>query len=256
MSMVAYQLAKATHAPNLALIPFAGLVDVGRYPAGVSTAETNALESAHGFWGMDDLYEWLYQRGAIDAEIFTPAQIDAGGRINNSQVRRPDGSLMRLPGQAGIADVALLHRNLIMYVPRHSRRRFVADVDFLGGYREIALPAARAAIRLQQGHELVVTNLCQLRFDEVAGQFRVDSLHPGVSLAEVEDNTGFTLLHEPEIPLSPLPGDDVLRLIRDEIDPLGVRELEFVTSADRVPLLDAILERESVALRSARVGTS
>lgn len=244
MSTVAYQLAKRTHAPNLALIPFAGLVDVGLYPVGISTAEPNAIESAHDFWGMDDLYEWLYQKGRIDAEIFTPAEIDSHARVNNSVVFRPDGSMVRLPGQAGIADVAYLHRNLIMYVPRHTVQRFVPEVSYRGGERFLGLPTERAAANLQDGHVVVVTNLCQLRFDFAKRQFQLLTLHPGVTLEEVMDNTGFPLLHDGEISASPLPDAQVLRLIREVIDPNDVRELEFVRSADRLPAIDNILDRE------------
>jgi glutaconate CoA-transferase subunit A len=244
MSMVAYQLAKRTTAPNLALIPFAGLVDVGSYQVGVSTAETNALASAEDFWGMDDLYEWIYQRGAVDAEIFTPAQIDARARINNSQFFRSDGSLVRLPGQAGIADVAFLHRNLVMYVPRHTPQRFVGNVAWPGGDRHVFGADERARANLSPGRVIVVTNLCQLEFDGERRQFRVTSIHKGVTLDEIQRNTGFPLLVDGAPPMSPLPSPEILRMIREDIDPHRVRELEFVASADRLPALDLILEQE------------
>jgi glutaconate CoA-transferase subunit A len=250
MAMVAYQLAKRTTAPNLALIPFAGLVDVGLYPVGVSTAESNALASADDFWGMDDLYEWMYQRGSIDAEIFTPAQIDANARVNNSKVFRSDGSLVRLPGQAGIADVALLHGNLVMYVPRHTLQRFVSEVDWLGGDRHLFKADERQRANLSPGRVVVVTNLCQLEYDIDRMQFRVATLHPGVSLEEVQSNTGFPLLATDGLPISPVPAPDILRMIRVDIDPNRVRELEFVASADRLPALDLILDQELVSRHS------
>jgi glutaconate CoA-transferase subunit A len=247
MSMVAYQLAKRTTAPNLTLIPFAGLVDVGLYPVGVSTAESNALASAADFWGMDDLYEWMYQRGFIDAEIFTPAQIDAHARVNNSQVFRSDGTLVRLPGQAGIADVALLHGNLVMYVPRHTQQRFVKDVDWRGGDRHLFRAEERERTNLSPGRVVVVTNLCQLEFDVGPMQFRIVSLHPGISFEQVQSNTGFPLLGGDDLPISPVPGPEILRMIRVDIDPYRVRELEFVASADRLPALDLILDQERVS---------
>lgn len=244
MSTVAYQLAKRTHAPGLALIPFAGLVDVGLFSVGISTAETNALATAHGFWGMDDLYEWTYQKGRIDAEIFSPAEIDARARVNNSQVFRPDGTLVRLPGQAGIADVAFLHRNLIMYVPRHTVQRFVPEVSYRGGERVLSRPDDRARANLDEGRVIVVTNLCQLEYDYEVGQFRIISIHPGVTIGEVERNTGFPLLRETEIPISPTPDAATLDLIRNVIDPHALRELEFTRSADRLPAIDRILDSE------------
>jgi glutaconate CoA-transferase, subunit A len=241
LSMVAYQLAKRTHAPDLALIPFAGLVDVGTYRVGVQSAESSAAEGAHDFWGMDDLYEWLYQAGRIDAEIFCPAQIDQRAHINNSQVRRADGTVARLPGQAGIADVATLHRNLYMYVPRHSSRRLVQRVDFEGGARELVGDDEREAVGLHPGEVTVVTDLCVLRLDKGTRLLRLDSLHGGVSLADAQARTGFDLGADFDVPPSPEPPADILRLIRDEIDPLGVRQLETVRAAERGPLLHSLL---------------
>jgi glutaconate CoA-transferase subunit A len=245
VAMVAYQLAKHTHAPNMALIPFAGLVDVAPYPAGITSAEPNALASARDFYGMDELYEWIYQDGRIDAEIFCPAQIDERGHINNSRVLRPDGSWARLPGQAGIADVTILHRNLFMYVPRHSPRRLVHRVDFEGGARVLVTPEERAAVGLAPGEVTVVTDLCVLRLDHDSRRLRLDSLHRGVSHEDVQANTGFPLLALGEVQTSPEPPRDVLDLLRTVVDPLGLRDLETVGATQRGPLLRGLLAAEN-----------
>ena len=246
LAMVAYQLAKQTHAPGLALIPFAGTVDVGTYVVGVQSAEPNAVDTAHDFWGMDDLYEWLYQDGRIDAEIFCPAQIDRRAHINNSQVTRPDGTIARLPGQAGIADVATLHRNLYMYVPRHSPRRLVERVDFEGGSRALVTDEERAAVGLSPGEVTVVTDLCVFRLDKSSRLLVLDSLHAGVSLDEVRSRTGFAVEPTHAVPISPEPPRDILRLIREQIDPLGLRDLETVSAADRGPLISTLLAKDHV----------
>ena len=244
VSMVAYQLAKQTHAPTLAVIPFAGLVDVRPYPVGVASAERKALRVATAFWGMDDLYEQLYEAGRIDAEIFCPAQIDELANINNSLVRDGGAGVIRLPGQAGIADVATLHKNLYMYVPRHSPRRFVRRVDFRGGTRALVTDAERAAAGLSGGETTVVTNLCVLRLDKRVRRFRLESLHPGVEVTDVLEQTGFPLLVDDSIAPSAMPDADVLALLRHEVDPMGVRDLETVASSARAALLQRILESE------------
>jgi glutaconate CoA-transferase subunit A len=243
--MVAYQLAKHTHAPNLALIPFAGLVDVGPYAAGVSSAEPRAAASAHDFYGMDELYEWIYQDGRIDAEIFCPAQVDERGHINNSRVRRPDGSWARLPGQAGIADVATLHRNLYMYVPRHSPRRLVRRVDFEGGARALVTGEERAAVGLAPGEVTVVTDLCVLRLHHETRTLRLDSLHRGVRHDDVQAATGFPVLPIGVVAASPEPPREELDLLRRVVDPLGLRDLETVDAAHRGPLLRRLLADET-----------
>ena len=244
VSMVAYMLAKLTHAPSLALIPFAGLVDVDFYPVAVGGAESRALEHAHGFWGMEDLYEYLYQAGRIDAEIFCPAQVDQHADINNSSVLR-DGLPVRLPGQAGIADVATMHRNLYMYVPRHSPARLVGSLDVRGGSRYLVSDDERAAAGFQAGDVTLVTDLCVLRQDKSTRLLQVESLHPGVDFADVVAATGFPLTPRADLPVTPVPDPETLHLIRRVVDPHGVRNIETVPSAGRRALLDAILSHEA-----------
>jgi hypothetical protein len=56
---------------------------------------------------------------------------------------------------------------------------------------------------------------------------QVVSVHPGVTVDEVVDATGFELLVPDEVPESRLPTDEELRLIREVIDPDGLRKAEF-----------------------------
>jgi len=152
--------------------------------------------------------------------------------------------MVRLPGQAGIADVATLHRNLYLYVPRHNRDRLVAEVDFAGGVRALVTDEERRSAGLQPGEITMVTNLCVLRFDKTERRFRLESTHPGVSPADVVAATGFALDVPDSVPTSAVPGPEILRLLRTVVDPLGVRDLETVPAAARGALLQRILDAE------------
>jgi hypothetical protein len=55
---------------------------------------------------------------------------------------------------------------------------------------------------------------------------RVRWLHPGVSVGDVVDNTGFELDFPDMIPTTPEPTDDELRLIREVLDPDHRRKTE------------------------------
>jgi len=48
---------------------------------------------------------------------------------------------------------------------------------------------------------------------------QVESLHPGVSFARVQENTGFEMLAAPEVSQTEPPTKEELRILRDEIDP-------------------------------------
>jgi len=68
----------------------------------------------------------------------------------------------------------------------------------------------------------VITNLAVLSFDEETKRMQIDSLHPGVRLEQVIENTGFELLIPSEIRETIPPTDQELDLLRDEIDPDGL----------------------------------
>jgi hypothetical protein len=55
---------------------------------------------------------------------------------------------------------------------------------------------------------------------------RLRTIHPGVTVEEVETATGFDLVVPDEVPDSRLPTPDELQLIRTVIDPDGLRERE------------------------------
>ena len=93
--------------------------------------------------------------------------------------------------------------------------------------------ATRAAATLGAAarfHELraVVTDLCVFDFETPDGRARLKSLHPGVTIEDVQSATGFTLLlPEGDIPVTDLPSGEELRILRDEVDPTGMRLREF-----------------------------
>jgi hypothetical protein len=73
-------------------------------------------------------------------------------------------------------------------------------------------------------------------------------IHPGVTVEEAQAATGFTITVSPNLASTPLPTAEELRLIRTEIDPLGMRRLEFVAGKERSPLLRALIESEEAAI--------
>jgi glutaconate CoA-transferase subunit A len=248
LSLVAYQLARLTHAPKLSLLAFAGHVDVGAYPSGILLAEPFAYRTGHALWGMDDGQDLLYQRGAIDAEIFTPAQMDGDGNLNNTRIGTGPLPTVRLPGQAGIADVTVLHRNLYIYAARHDRRRFVERVDFRGGHRGLLGDVDRADRGLPLGRTLVVTSLGVFELRERTRRLELISVHRGHTTEEVKRATGFSFEVAAELDQTAEPTREELRLIRTQIDPFGLRKLEFVPSRGRRPLIRRILADELTLL--------
>jgi hypothetical protein len=55
---------------------------------------------------------------------------------------------------------------------------------------------------------------------------RLRSLHPGVSVDEVVEATGFELVIPDDVPRTRLPTDEELRVIREVVDPADARSSE------------------------------
>ncbi len=147
LAATSYLLAKATHAPGLAiLMTSGGLLDVAVRPMLLSLGEALDVASAVAQCGGEDSYRWYYQQGRVSCEVVTAAQIDRRARTNNVEVTSPSGRRVRLPGQGGMADVADLHQNFILYLTRQSPLSLV-QLGRAGQRGPIAVQRGRAAAR-------------------------------------------------------------------------------------------------------------
>jgi acyl CoA:acetate/3-ketoacid CoA transferase beta subunit len=72
----------------------------------------------------------------------------------------------------------------------------------------------------------VVSNLAVLDFDTPDHRMRLRSVHPGVTVDDVVAATGFELAVPDEVPQTRLPDDEELRVMREVLDPKGLRERE------------------------------
>jgi glutaconate CoA-transferase subunit A len=225
-----------------------GLIDVADRPMVMTLAEPLDFQSAVLHCGGDDSYHWYYQRGRVTHEVVSAAQIDRNGNTNNIEVVSPSGKRIRLPGQGGMADVANMHKNFLLYLTRHSPLSFVERVDYVSAARGLFTDEERAAAGYQPGVVQLITNLGVFALHPEHREFELVLIHPGVTIDAVQGATGFTLRLAPDVQVTPAPAPDELRLIRREVDPLGMRRLEFVAGKERGPLLAALIASEEAAI--------
>jgi hypothetical protein len=155
------------------------------------------------------------------ALMATPAQVDGVCNANLSVVGDHARPKVSFGGTRGLPDARAIH----FVLPAHSPRQLVAKVDFV---------STAAAHRDEP--PMLFTELCMMRWSKAANRWRLDSIAPEVSLDEVRARTGFAFDVAEKPALLEDPPPDVVRLL-DEIDPLGVRDLDFI--AGRKDLLDA-----------------
>lgn len=242
LANVAYRLAKATHAPGMIIATMScGHLDVAPSPMILSLLESLDGETAAAHAGGDDTYSTYYQAGAVTHEIVAAAKVDRRGRVNTIAIDKPSGGVIRLPGQGGMADVANMHRDYLLYVPRHSPLSVVNEVEIASSARGLLTEAERAPHGYRTGHAFVFTDLCVFRLDPETRELIVAETMPGISQQRVREATAFPVSFDPDCREVALPDPAVLSVLRNRIDPLGLRRLEFVSAKERTALLNEIL---------------
>ena len=216
--LLAATLAQRLHGPGLTILFEGGtigaFVEPGQLPP--STNEQRCTRRANMVLSSTDVL-LLLQRGYIDIGFMGGAQIDQFGNLNSSFIGDPNDPTTRLPGTGGGNDISSLTEMIVAM--KHEKRRFVGKVDFItspgfirGGHRrqESGLVAG--------GMYRVVTDLGIMGFDDESRRMKVLALHPGVSVEEIQDNTGFELLVPDDLAVTQPPSERELSVLR-HLDP-------------------------------------
>lgn len=216
--MLAASLAQRMHAPNLVTVfEFGGtgaiLEDLPLAVGGQSTFH-RAIAAA----GICDVME-AAQRGFIEYGFLGGAQIDPYGNLNSTVIGDFKRPKVRLPGSGGGNDVGS-HCWQTIAIMRQDRRRFVERLDFLTTPGYLTGPGAREAAGLPPGTGpyRVVTNLAILGYHPDTKRMMLLATQPGISTAQVVENTGFELVIPNQVDSNPPPTEDELHILRDEVD--------------------------------------
>ena len=243
LAYASYILAKITHAPNITLLAYAS-VDTRPFQLSFTRAEAAATRGAALMWTMLEDLNSVHLKGRGDVEAISSIQADQYGNINLSVVGEYDKPLLRGPGGAGAPEVIKMHRKMIGYFPSHTTRTFVPKVDVITGTRYVIGAKERVKAGYRPGPIRYITNLAVISKEEKDNPFKIDSLHPGVSVEQVVENTGFELEVPRDIPETEKPTKEQIRLIREEIDPYGTIAFDFKPGKERLGYLNEILQKE------------
>jgi acyl CoA:acetate/3-ketoacid CoA transferase beta subunit len=211
--MIGGRLARATFEPDLMMTDGEAML-VADDRAFFAPDDSRTIETYNPYRAMFDVV-WSGRRHVM----MGASQIDSYGNQNfaaiGSDYSKPKVQLLGFRGAPGntINDVTSY------WIPNHSKNVFVERVDVVCGIgydraAELGPTAARY-------HELrrVVTNLCVLDFEGRDHRMRLRSIHPGVTVDDVVEATGFELEFAEDVDQTPIPDDDELHLIADVIDP-------------------------------------
>jgi glutaconate CoA-transferase subunit B len=218
---LACNLARRTHAPNLQMIYEAGVIGARPSRLPLSIGDPSLVSGASSVCGMYDLFSFYLQRGNVDVGFLGGAQIDRFGNINATVIGDYEHPKVRLPGSGGSQEIAAWANRCYIMTP-HQKRRFPEKVDFttsagfLGGRSEREAAGVRG-----KGPEVVVTNLGLLEPDET-GELILTALHPGCTLEQVRENTGWAVKTAAQVRQTEPIQEMELQLLREEVDPEGI----------------------------------
>jgi glutaconate CoA-transferase subunit B len=221
-------LAQRTHAPNLTLIYESGVIGTRPARLPLSIGDPTLVSGTYGIFSFYETFSLLLQRGFIDVGFVGGAQVDKFGNINSTVIGEYGKPKVRLPGSGGGCEIAGLSKRIIIITP-HEKRRMVEKVDFITSPGFIDGPGAREQIGLKGGPAAVITTMGVLRFDEKTREMYLSSYHPGVSIDQIKQNTGWNLKISPDVRETEPPTVEQVEILRKDLDPQGIYLKKAVT---------------------------
>ena len=163
---------------------------------------------------------YLLQSGRVDVGFIGGAEVDRYGNLNTHWVEE-NGKRTRLPGSGGAADIATMARRCII-IMNHERRRFVPKVHYITspGFGDGGNWRQKQGLS-GGGPSRVITSMGIFSFDPVSREMTLTSNHPGVTVDEIKNETGWPLQVSTNVDETPAPSQDELAAVR-KYDPKGV----------------------------------
>ena len=163
---------------------------------------------------MPEIFNYWLQPGRIDVGFLGAAQIDRYANINTTILGSYRQPKVRLPGAGGAPEIAASCKEVVVIV-RHRARTLVDRVDFVTSVGYGDGPGHRERLGLRgRGPIMVITDLGVLEPDPVTCELTLTSVHPGVGLDRIAQETGWPLRHRDPLGVTPPPTEEELAALR------------------------------------------
>ena len=211
------RLARLTSNPDLLLSDGEALLLGGVPPLG---AKADVVEGWIPFRFVFDVVAYGKRHVMMGA-----TQIDRHGNQNISAIgpwEQPKRQLLGVRGAPGNT----VNNKTSYWVPKHSTRVFVEQVDIVSGVGRTRAESAGAAATRFHGVHRVVSDLGVFDFGGPGHTMRLVSVHPGVTVDDVQQASAFEIDVSDDVPETREPSPGELMLIREMLDPKKLRERE------------------------------
>ncbi len=222
LPMAATTVAKLSHAPNCYYVVETGIGDVKPKHTVLSVADPRLTGAARPAFVANTLegLGFLVHKGLADVGFLGGAQIDKFGNLNATVMGDYHNPKKRFPGSGG-ANVIASCAKRVMIIMKHEKRRFMENVDYITSPGFLSGGNSRfEAGLIGGGPDKVISDLAVLGFEPESKRMMLLSVHPGVTVEQVIENTGFELLIPENVPVTAAPTEMELAILRANISPV------------------------------------
>ncbi|MDW7738763.1 MAG: CoA-transferase [Bacillota bacterium] len=221
LPQVASILAQMTHAPNLTMILEIGVIDPEPKEPSVGIADPRIWFKSSYFTNTIGTMGNFLHRGLVDVGFIGGLEIDMYGNLNSTLVNRSDGGFRHFTGSGGANDIATLAKKILVIMP-HEKRKFPEKVTYNTSTGFLNGGTSRSDAGLKGGGPAkIITDKAIMGFNEESKRMELLSVHPGVRIEDVVENTGFELLMNRVDETAP-PSEEEIELLREVIDPARI----------------------------------
>jgi len=222
LPLIGAALAKRIFAPSCNLIVESGLMDCAPIEVPRSVGDNRLMAHCAVQWPNVrfigyEACEWQHNRGRLIAFI-GGAQINPYGDVNSTCIGNYYAPKTRFTGSGGANGIATYSNTVIMM--QHEKRRFIEQIDYITSPGWMGGPDGRAKAGLPSnvGPQAIVTDRGVMKFDSETKRMYLAGYYETSSIEEIVENTGFEIDTSRAELIAP-PSPDVIRIIREEIDP-------------------------------------
>ena len=214
MPSAAANLARLTHAPDITLIYESGTLATKPTMLPLSIGDGELCETALTTVSVPEMFRYWLMGGRITVGFLGGAQIDRFANLNTTVVGPYSKPKVRLPGGGGAPEIAISCGEIFIIMAQ-GKRSFVPKLDFITslGHGEGGDHRARLGVATK-GPTKLLTDLAIFEPDLKSKEMIVTSIHPGVTRAQIAENTGWDVRYADKVAETPPPSVRELEVLR------------------------------------------
>jgi glutaconate CoA-transferase subunit B len=208
-------LCRMVHNPDLVLVYESGTIGAKPFHIPLSIGDGELAETAISVVSVAEMFNYWIGAGRVAVAFLGAAQIDRFANLNSTVIGDYAHPKTRLPGAGGAPEIAAACGEVIVIVP-HAKRTFVEKLDFVTTVGHGDGPGARERLGFRgRGPTAVITDKGVLEPDSETCELVLTHIHPGVTVDEVKEATGWELRVSDELQQTDPPTDEELDALRE-----------------------------------------